>query len=192
MNNLLLLFYEFAKIGLFTFGGGYAMIPMLKDVVTKYNWISLEEFQDFIAVSECTPGSIAINMATYVGFETEGVIGAIVSSIGVILPSFIIILIIACVLKNFTKYRVVKIVMYVLKPITIALILGTGINLSLSVLNVSYSNMNNINYKSIIIFFSLLFILYLYKFIFKKKMNSIIFILLSAVVGIIVSLIFKF
>ncbi len=191
MNNLLLLFYEFAKIGLFTFGGGYAMIPMLKDVVTKYNWISLNEFEDFIAISECTPGSIAINMATYVGFETEGVLGAIVSSIGVILPSFIIILIIASVLKNFTKYKVVKIVMYVLKPVTIALILGTGINLALSILNISCNNVSNINYNSIIIFIVLVFILFLYKLIFKKKMNSIVFILLSALVGIIVSLLFN-
>lgn len=191
MNNLLLLFYEFAKIGLFTFGGGYAMIPMLKDVVTKYNWISLNEFEDFIAISECTPGSIAINMATYVGFETEGVLGAIISSIGVILPSFIIILIIASILKNFTKYKVVKIVMYVLKPITIALILGTGINLALSILNLSCNNVSNINYNSIIIFIVLVVILFLYKLIFKKKMNSIIFILLSALVGIIVSLLFN-
>lgn len=191
MSNLLLLFYEFAKIGLFTFGGGYAMIPMLKDVVTKYNWISLSEFEDFIAISECTPGSIAINMATYVGFETEGILGAIISSIGVILPSFIIILIIASVLKNFTKYKVVKIVMYVLKPITIALILGTGINLGLSVLNISYNNVTDINYNSIIIFIVLVSILFLYKLIFKKKMNSIVFILLSALVGIIVSLIFN-
>ncbi len=191
MNNLFILFYEFFKIGLFTFGGGYAMIPMLKDVVTKYSWVTNEQFQDFIAISECTPGSIAINMATYVGFCTEGVLGSIIASIGVILPSFIIIIIIASVLKNFTKYKLVKIIMYVLKPIIIALILGTGLNMVLSVLNIGYKNYNNINYASIIIAAILLLISLLYRALRKKKMNSILFIFISAIVGIIISLLIK-
>ncbi len=191
MNNLFILFYEFFKIGLFTFGGGYAMIPMLKDVVTKYSWVTSEQFQDFIAISECTPGSIAINMATYVGFCTEGVLGSIIASIGVILPSFIIIIIIASVLKNFTKYKLVKIIMYVLKPIIIALILGTGLNMVLSVLNIGYKNYNNINYTSIIIAAILLLISLLYRALRKKKMNSILFIFISAIVGIIISLLIK-
>lgn len=189
MNNLLILFFEFFKIGLFTFGGGYAMIPMLKDVVTKYNWITLEEFQDFIAVCECTPGPVAINMATYVGFKTSSILGAVIASIGVILPSFIIILLIASILKNFTKYKVVNIVMNILKPITIALILGTGINMIFSILNLGFKNYTNINYNSIIIFFILVLLTFLYKKIFKSKMNSILFIFLGAILGIIVSII---
>ncbi len=189
MNNLLLLFFEFFKIGLFTFGGGYAMIPMLKDVVTKYNWITLEEFQDFIAVCECTPGPVAINMATYVGFKTNSILGAVIASVGVILPSFIIILLIASILKNFTKYKVVNIVMNILKPITIALILGTGINMIFSILNFGFKNYTNINYNSIIIFFILVLLTFLYKKIFKSKMNSILFIFLGAILGIIVSII---
>ncbi len=191
MNNLLLLFFEFFKIGLFTFGGGYAMIPMLKDVVTKYNWITLEEFQDFIAVCECTPGPVAINMATYVGFKTNSILGAVIASIGVILPSFIIILLIASILKNFTKYKVVNIVMNVLKPVTIALILGTGINMMFSILNLGFNNFTNINYNSIIIFFILVLLTFLYKKIFKSKMNSILFIFLGAILGILVSILMR-
>ena len=97
----LYLFLEFFKIGLFTFGGGYAMIPLVKETVLTHNWLTEEQFYNFLGVCESTPGPIAINMATYVGNVQGGILGSLIASIAVILPSFIIILIIAAILKNF-------------------------------------------------------------------------------------------
>ena len=87
---LLELFYEFFLIGLFTFGGGYAMIPLVKEVSLRREWLSIEQFTSFLGVCESTPGPIAINMATFIGSSQYGILGAIVATIGVVLPSFII------------------------------------------------------------------------------------------------------
>ena len=89
MLNLLQLFWTFFKIGLFTFGGGYAMIPMIIEETTKFELIEKNEIIDFIAISESTPGPFAINIATFIGYEQAGILGALFSTIGVILPSFI-------------------------------------------------------------------------------------------------------
>ena len=88
------LFVTFFQIGLFTFGGGYAMIPMIQDAVMRKGWMTEQELIDFIAVSESTPGPFAINIATYVGAETQGILGSVCATFGVVLPSFVIILII--------------------------------------------------------------------------------------------------
>ena len=88
----LTLFLEFFKIGLFTFGGGYAMIPLVKELVLKYNWLTETEFYDFLGLCESTPGPIAVNMATYVGYEKGDVLGSVLATFGVVLPSFLIIL----------------------------------------------------------------------------------------------------
>ena len=88
------LFLEFFKVGLFTFGGGYAMIPLIKEMVLKYGWLTETQFYDFIGVCETTPGPIAVNMATYIGSVNGGFLGSLVATIGVVLPSFIIILMI--------------------------------------------------------------------------------------------------
>ena len=95
----LILFFEFFKIGLFTFGGGYAMIPLVREVVLEYGWMSEDAFTNFIGVCESTPGPIAVNMATYVGSSTGGIIGSIMATIGVVLPSMIIIILILTLLK---------------------------------------------------------------------------------------------
>ena len=99
MLILLKLFYEFFLIGLFTFGGGYAMIPLIKDVAINNGWLSEEAFVNFLAVCESTPGPIAINMATYIGATQYGFIGGVVATLGVVLPSFIII-IYECGIRN--------------------------------------------------------------------------------------------
>jgi chromate transporter len=102
MISFLALFGVFFKIGIFTFGGGQAMIPLLqKDLVIRLGWITMKEFLDFVAISEITPGPVAINMATFVGYKLRAFSGALVTSLGVILPSFIIILIIATVAHTF-------------------------------------------------------------------------------------------
>ena len=102
MKRLLLLFLSMMKIGLFTFGGGYAMIPLLEnEFVSKRGWIGDEEFFDMVAVSESTPGPIAVNMATYVGYRVGGVVGAILGTVGIVLPSFAVIFLISLVFQRF-------------------------------------------------------------------------------------------
>ena len=123
------LFFEFFKIGLFTFGGGYAMIPLIQDSVTNMEWLTDEELINFIAISESTPGPFAINIATFVGMNVGGVLGAVCTTLGVVLPSYIIILIIA---KGYEKYRENHIViglMSGLRPTVVGLILGAVISI---------------------------------------------------------------
>ena len=121
------LFYTFFLVGLFTFGGGYAMIPMIEEQVLSKGWISQSALQDFIAISEITPGPFAINISTFVGNSVGGVLGAFCATLGVILPSFIIILIIAALLKHFMKNRFVKAGINGIKPTVLALLASTVI-----------------------------------------------------------------
>ncbi len=102
------LFWTFFKIGLFTIGGGQAMIPMIMTNVVEKNWMSYEALVDFIAISESTPGPFAINIATYTGIETAGIFGAMCATLGVVLPSVIIILLVAKVFTTFMRRRAVK------------------------------------------------------------------------------------
>ena len=99
------LFWEFFKIGLFTFGGGVAMIPIIEDAAVSNNWLSQADFYNLIGVCESTPGPIAINTATYIGSVQGGIFGSFCATLGVVLPSFLIILLIAAVLKNLTENR---------------------------------------------------------------------------------------
>ena len=104
MNIILDLFLTFAKIGLFTFGGGYAMISLIQDIcVEKKKWISHDEMMDSTVIAESTPGPIAINCATYVGYKKRGMVGAVAATVGVILPSFIIIYLISLFLDSFLE-----------------------------------------------------------------------------------------
>lgn len=108
MNILLDLFLTFAKIGLFTFGGGYAMIAMIENAcVTQKKWITHEEMMDMTVIAESTPGPIAINCATYVGYKQRGLAGAITATLGIVLPSFLVIFIIAQFLNGFLAYPLV-------------------------------------------------------------------------------------
>ena len=120
------LFWVFFKIGAFTFGGGYAMLPLVQSEVLAKGWLSESEIVNFIAVSESTPGPFAVNMATYVGAETGGVLGSACATLGVVLPSFIIILIVAKCFDAFRKSRVVSGCMSGLKPAVIGMI-GTAV-----------------------------------------------------------------
>ena len=130
MIILLELFWVFFQIGLFTFGGGYAMIPMMQDfIVDQKGWVSYEEIMNFIAISESTPGPFAINMATFVGTSQYGILGAIVATIAVILPSFIIILLIAKLFSNFSNNKYVRAALGGIRPVVIGLISVVGISL---------------------------------------------------------------
>lgn len=118
----LMLFLSFFKMGLFTFGGGYAMLPLMQAENAARGWMSDAELIDFIAISESTPGPFALNMATFIGTCQGGLLGALCSTLGVVLPSFIVILIVATIYERFKKSSTVKGVMSGLKPAAIGLI----------------------------------------------------------------------
>ncbi|MBE6038141.1 MAG: chromate transporter [Anaerofustis stercorihominis] len=148
MNVYLDLFLTFFKIGLFTIGGGYAMIPMMQDEVTTKGWASIETVIDFIAVSESTPGPFAVNMATFIGAETGGFFGAVCSTLGVVLPSFIIILIIAKFFATFAQDRRVKAVLYGIRPVVVGLI-GVA---AFSIAEAAFLTAEGLNFVSLGIF----------------------------------------
>lgn len=109
MNILLDLFITFAKVGVMTFGGGYAMLPILqREVVEKKKWVTEEEIMDYFAIGQCTPGIIAVNTATFIGQKTKGILGGIFATFGVVFPSLIIISLLAGVIKAFSDIPVVQ------------------------------------------------------------------------------------
>lgn len=109
LNQIFTVFLSFFKIGAFTFGGGYAMIPLIqKEICEKHNWITDEDILDIIAIAESTPGPIAINAATFVGFKICGFWGALFATLGVVLPSFTIIILIAYILREFQHIKIVQ------------------------------------------------------------------------------------
>ena len=175
----------FLKVGLFTFGGGYGAIPLIRDVVLSYGWLDDEMLTYMIAVGESSPGPIMVNLATYVGSSQAGFIGAVIATISVVMPSFVIILLISALLKTAIKNKYVQAVLRGLKPCVTGIILATG---TYMLLGNCFGFVDNftVNIKSIIIFFVLIISMTAYKLIAKKKLSPILLILLSAVAGIVV------
>ena len=122
MSVYLLIFLEFFKTGLFAVGGGLATFPFLFAIAEKYGWFSVKQLADMIAVSESTPGPIGVNVATYCGFTVSGVLGAVFATLSLVLPSFIVITVIAGLLKNFSKNKTVNNFFYGLRPAVLGLI----------------------------------------------------------------------
>ena len=188
---ILELFLVFLKIGAVSFGGGYGMIALLQEEVIKHGWFSETEFLNFIAVCESTPGPIAVNMATFIGSSCAGFVGSLVSTIGVVLPAFIIMLIIALCLKNLMQYPIIERILNTIQPIVTGLIIVTVIFLfTKTILNFKtisdiQNNTCSFNYMSFIILLILFLIGIIYKKIKKKNISPIILILISACFGII-------
>ncbi|MBQ9978962.1 MAG: chromate transporter [Clostridia bacterium] len=184
---LLELFLTFFEIGALTFGGGYAMIPFVREQVLAHGWLSEEELLNMIAVSESTPGPIAVNMATFVGSEQAGILGSAAATLGVVLPSFIVILIISALLKNFLKYKGVGAFLSGVRPCVVSLILGTAITLFFSVLlGIGSGDFElNIDLIGIIIFALVVGISLIYKKKKGKKPSPILMIAISACLGMI-------
>lgn len=122
-----ILFYEFFKIGLFSFGGGLAMLPLMENLVYKYNWLTQQEFLDIIAISQVTPGPIALNTATFIGHKTAGITGAVVATLSSALPSFIVILIVANIFYKIKDSKYKEYFFRGVKPVTVALITYAGL-----------------------------------------------------------------
>ena len=187
MPILLDLFLTFLKIGVVSFGGGYAMIPLLTDEVLGHGWMGSAEILNFIAVSESTPGPVAINMATFVGASQGGFLGAVLATLGVVLPSFIIILVIATVMTGLLKIAGVKAFLNGLRPVVVALITGTAIILFLTVV-LSLETIRDkvvFDWKALSIFIVVVVTHIIYKRKKKKAISPILLILLSAVLGLI-------
>ena len=169
------LFYTFFLIGLFTFGGGYAMIPMIEEQVVSKGWVSESALTDFIAVSESTPGPFALNISTFVGNSVGGVFGAICATVGVILPSLIIIVIIAMIMKKFMKNKYVQGALGGVRPIVLALILSTTIVLTIKVIFFRNNSLQG-EFEFLVI----------YRKTHKKSLGSLKLLGLSALLGIII------
>ena len=183
------LFYTFFLIGLFTFGGGYAMIPMIQEQVVSKGWITESSLTDFIAVSEATPGPFAINISTFVGNSVGGVFGAICSTIGVILPSLIVIIIIAMIMKKFMKNKYVQGALKGVRPVVLALILSTAIVLFVKVIFFKSSSLTSefeFDLRSFTLLIILSSMLVIYKKVKKKNLGAIKLLGLSALLGIVI------
>lgn len=181
----LILFYEFFKIGLFAIGGGLATIPFLYDLSAKTGWFTAHQLTDMIAIAESTPGPVGINMATYVGFSTAGISGGIIATLGIVAPSFIVIVIVVKILDRFRESFMVQSVFYGLRPASVALIAAAGVTVAeLALFTIDKWNLTGVfsdlfHYKSILLAAAIFILIKVF------KGHPIFYILLSAVVGIV-------
>ena len=175
------LFWTFFKIGAFTFGGGYAMLPLIQQAVLDHNWMEAEQLVNFIAVSESTPGPFAINMATYIGTEKGGLFGALCATFGVVLPSFAVILLVATFFDKFKSNRIVKGCMSGLKPAVVGLIGSAILSVALTVFAPDGLTLSIFRDVTTYIYLAIAAVAVVLAF---KKVHPILIICLSAVVGI--------
>lgn len=186
-SRRLSLFLTFLKIGAFTFGGGYAMIALLEhELIEKKGWIGHDEFLDMAAIAESTPGPLAVNMATFVGSSQGGFWGALVATLGVVLPSFLLLLLIAAVLRNLMKYRGVEAFLSGVRPCVVALILATAVTMGLTRL-LGFTHLGDVpvpDIRSLLVLAVLAAVHFLWKKLRGKVPSPIAMIGLSAVLGI--------
>ena len=185
MRTMLDLCFAFLKIGTLSFGGGYGMISLIKETVLGNGWMTEDRLLNFIAVSESTPGPIAINMATFIGSSQYGAVGSVLATLGVILPSLIIILIISSIIRGLLKYRGVQAFLEGVRPCVTAMILATAITTGFSVLIHftlgAFTFEPDIN--AVIILACLILFSFIWRRISGKKPSSILMILFSAFLG---------
>lgn len=176
---LLTLFVTLFKIGLFTFGGGYAMIALLEDeFIEKKKWIDREEFLDMAAIAESTPGPIAINAATYIGYKTAGIAGALVSTVAVCIPSFSIIYIISLFFDAFLEFRLVANAFRGIQVCVLYLILSAGLRLFKGMRKNVFNVISAVTVGTVMICFSL----------FAVRFSTVFYIIICGVIGVAVSL----
>ena len=180
------LFWNFLMIGALSFGGGYGMISLVRETVLGHGWLTEAEFLSFIAVSESTPGPLAVNMATFIGSSQGGLLGALCATLGVVLPSFGIILLIAALLRNLMKYAGVEAFLSGVRPCVVAMILDTSVTTGLSTLS-GFTGLSGgfaPDGRAILVFALLWGVHLLWKKKTQKAPSPIGMILLSAVLGI--------
>ena len=180
------LFIGFLKVGLFAFGGAYAAIPLIRDVVIENGWLDDEMFSYMIAVSESTPGPIIINLATYVGNVKGGFFGALVATFSVVLPCFLIILFLVSILRKLIKNKATRAVIDGLKSCVVGIIIATGLFMILQNIMTFNGGKNEIDFKMLYVTIFLLLLNYLFKLRFKVSPSPILFIIFSSIIGILV------
>ena len=191
--TLLHLFAEFFRVGLFSVGGGLATIPFLQDMGARTGWFSAADLADMIAVSESTPGPLGVNMASYVGFTVAGPLGCVIATLGLITPSIIVILLVARFLQRFRSSRIVDGIFYGLRPASAGLIAAAGLTVaktSLLILEhfvpeLGPALLQIFHWKAILLFAA---VFVLVRFTPLKKLHPIVFILISAGIGVILQL----
>ena len=180
------LFLTFLMIGAVSFGGGYGMIALIREEVLRHGWLTETELMDRIAVAESTPGPIAVNIATFVGAEQGGIPGALIATLGVVLPSFLVILLIAALMGNLLRYRGVKAFLSGVRPAVVGMILATGVTMLLPLLfpagGAEGAPVPDV--FSILVFALLGGASLLWRRLTKRKISPILLILLSALLGI--------
>ena len=183
MNNLIwLLFYEFFKIGLFAVGGGPATIPYLMDLAEKYDWFTMEDVTNMIAISESTPGPLGLNMATYVGVDALGILGGAWASIALTIPSIIVIVLVAKFLNNFSQNRWVKAAFYTIRPAVAGLIAAAVYNVFVVSLCVEQAGEKVLAIKTCILFVIVFALMKVKKL---SKLHPVVWLIGAALVGII-------
>ncbi len=179
------LFLGFLKVGCFAFGGAYGAIPLIRDVVLSYGWLSDEALTYMIAVSESTPGPIMVNLATYVGSSQAGFLGAVLATLAVVLPSFLIILLVTAILKTALKNKYVQAILRGLKPCVIGIVLATGLYMVVGNCFLKRGDLG-IDVRASVITVLLIAVATGYKKLRKKKLPPTLLIVVSAVMGIVV------
>lgn len=180
----LTLFFEFLKIGAFSFGGAYGAIPLIQETVLSHGWLDEEMFANIIAISESTPGPIMVNTATYIGSIQGGVLGAAAATLGVVLPSFVIIVIISRFLQRFLANRYAKAAMNGIKPCIAGIILATG-GFMIFTTTVGSIAALSLDPCALAILALLAVVMIIGKRFFKKEISPIILIVISAILGIV-------
>jgi len=180
------LFLGFLKVGCFAFGGAYGAIPLIRDVVLSNGWLSDDKLTYIIAVSESTPGPIMLNVASYVGIEQAGLLGAVAATLAVVLPSFFIILLITASFSHILKTFTVQSVLKGLKPSIIGIICATGIYMIEQRLFYTEAAQEAFSLKALIITIIAAGVMFVPKHLFKKPVSPFIVIVLSAILGIII------
>ena len=180
------LFLTFLKVGAFAFGGGYAMLSLIGDSVLQYEWMTEQELLNFVGVETVVPGPIAVNMATYIGYTQGGFFGALLATIGVVLPSFIIILIVAAFINNLLKYPPVKALIAGMRPALGGLILSVAATMALavffgieSVRQIRFS----FDWQTLAVLAAVIAIPLVWKRLKKKEFSSILLVVISGVLG---------
>lgn len=181
------LFLTFLKIGAVSFGGGYGMIPLMREEVLGNGWLTEDTFINFIAVSESTPGPIAVNMATFIGSSQGGILGAFLATLGVVLPAFLIILLVSAVFKKLLKFAGVQATLGGIRPAVVGLIMATAVTMFIStIFNITTIGDKFVfDYKGLIIFAIIAVLYFVLLKVKNKKLSPILIILISAGLGLI-------
>lgn len=177
------LFFEFFKTGLFAVGGGLATIPFLNEIAARTGWFTQDLLGDMIAIAESTPGPIGVNVATYAGFTTAGVLGGLVATVGLIVPSIIVILIVGTILEKFKNNPFVDRAFYGIRPMVVGMIASVALGLiGSALLKTDVADLRSfigaIDWRSVILFFAFLFATNKW-----KKLHPIVFIVLAGILG---------